>query len=410
MHTTRTLEPRYAILFKYVRTLVLALFFAPSALAQSSEVEQLLASVSLDSLQKNVRILAGQEPAVTRDSTFWISTRWYNDNESALQFVKYTLERHGYSTTLQSFDRGTNVLATRPGTAKADRHVLICAHYDAVAGTPGADDNASGTAAVLEAARVLVPYTTGKTVTFALWDAEEIGLFGSAHYAREAAGVGKQIDAVINLDMVGWDGDGDRVVEVHTDALSASLADAVVGYAQSYSINVTPVPQNPGTGASDHASFWRSGYQAVLLIEEYYGADFNPYYHQPTDSLLHFNLEYYAEAVKLGIAATAELAEITETSTDLSPRPTDRTRPGLEVYPSPLETNVTIRYGVNVNGPATVIAFDLLGRTVAVLVDEWRNSGTHTTEWNTGHLPPGIYILRLTTGNNTSLLPVVRSN
>jgi Zn-dependent M28 family amino/carboxypeptidase len=287
---------------------------------------------------------------------------------------------------------------------------LICAHYDAVAGTPGADDNASGTAVVLEAARVLGPYTTGKTVTFALWDAEEIGLFGSAHYAGEAADVGKQIDAVINLDMVGWDGDGDRVVEVHTDALSASLADAVVGYAQAYSINVTPVPQNPGTGASDHASFWRSGYQAVLLIEEYYGADFNPYYHQPTDSLLHFNPGYYEEAAKLGIAATADLAGITEISTDLSPHPTERTPPRMEVYPSPFGTNVTIRYGVNVDGPATVVAFDLLGRTVAVLVDEWRNSGTHTTEWEAGHLPPGIYILRLKTGDSTALLPVVRSN
>ena len=71
---------------------------------------------------------------------------------------------------------------------------------------------------------------------------------------------------------------------------------------------------------------------------------------------------------------------------------------------------MTIRYGVKVDGPATIVAFDLLGRSVAVLVDEWRTSGTHTTEWEAGHLPPGIYILRLKTGDNTALLPVVRSN
>ena len=87
--------------------------------------------------------------------------------------------------------------------------VIVCAHYDststqATTHAPGADDNASGTAAVMEMARVLAGYQFDYTIKFIAFSAEEWGLYGSRHYAQAAKQRGEQIVGVVNLDMIGY--------------------------------------------------------------------------------------------------------------------------------------------------------------------------------------------------------------
>jgi hypothetical protein len=79
-----------------------------------------------------------------------------------------------------------------------------------------------------------------------------------------------------------------------------------------YSIGITTSIINPGTGSSDHASFWSNGYGAILLIEEYYGGDFNDYYHTTNDRLIHYNQSYYHKMSRLALGTVATLAEITD--------------------------------------------------------------------------------------------------
>jgi hypothetical protein len=182
---------------------------------------------------------------------------------------------------------------------------------------PGADDNGSGTAAVIEAARIFTQYNSRYTIIYALWDEEEQGLIGSAYYAQQAAIAGDSIMGVINLDMIAWDNDYDGVGEIHIRnyANSTSLKDIMVQVNTTYSIGITPSIINPGTTASDQASFWNNGYGALLLIEEYYGSDFNAYYHTTNDLLTHFNQPYYHKMSKLALGTVATLAELEATST-----------------------------------------------------------------------------------------------
>jgi hypothetical protein len=97
------------------------------------------------------------------------------------------------------------------------------------------------------------------------------------------------------MDMTAYDSDNDNVVEIHVRPIANSLAlkDKVIEVNTNYTIGLTTSVQNPGTTASDQAAFWNNNYGALLLIEEYYGGDFNAYYHSVNDLLIHFNQPYY---------------------------------------------------------------------------------------------------------------------
>jgi hypothetical protein len=116
------------------------------------------------------------------------------------------------------------------------------------------------------------------------------------------------------MDMIAWDNDNDSVGEIHIRNYgnSVSLKDMMVQVNSQYTIGVTTSIINPGTTASDQASFWNNGYGALLLIEEYYGGDFNAYYHSVNDLIVHFNQAYYLKMSKLCIGTVGTLADMTD--------------------------------------------------------------------------------------------------
>ena len=140
---------------------------------------------------------------------------------------------------------------------------------------PGADDNGSGTAAVIEAARIFSQYSFPFTIVYALWDEEEQGLVGSSYYASQAANAGDSILGVINLDMIAYDGNNDGNADVHTSSIANtnSIKDKMLEVNLDYGINLDldVVPAQP---YSDHQSFLNNGYGAILLIED--DNDFHP--------------------------------------------------------------------------------------------------------------------------------------
>jgi hypothetical protein len=111
----------------------------------------------------------------------------------------------GYEVELQAYGTGTNVLGVRPGTepAGAGERVVVGAHYDHIDACTGANDNATGVAATLELARVLVDVPTPRTLVIACWDEEELGLLGSHAHAQASLDAGEQLAAVFSLDMIG---------------------------------------------------------------------------------------------------------------------------------------------------------------------------------------------------------------
>ena len=305
---------------KFILGLLLLFGTQSSLYSQSPVVQEIINQTNLDSLVHFVSELSGEVPTIIGGSPYTIVSRNKNNasNNMAANYIKEKLASYGLVTYDQWWSgTGRNVYGVQLGTQYPNKEYIICAHYDDMpSGTtaPGADDNASGTAAVLEAARIFTQYSSKYTIIYALWDEEEQGLVGSNYYAQQAALAGDSIMGVINMDMTAYDSDNDNVVEIHVRPIANSLAlkDKVIEVNTNYTIGLTASVQNPGTTASDQAAFWNNNYGALLLIEEYYGGDFNAYYHSVNDLLIHYNQPYYLKMSKVALGTIATLAEMSE--------------------------------------------------------------------------------------------------
>jgi len=282
--------------------------------SQSPIVQQIVDSANQDSLMYFVKELSGNVPTIINGTLQTIVSRnkYQPGNALAETYIKQKLQYYGLTTSIQSFSStGKNVLGIQVGAEFPNQKYIICAHYDDMpSGTtaPGADDNASGTSAVLEAARIFSQYSFPFTIVYALWDEEEQGLVGSNYYADQAASSGDSIIGVINMDMIAYDSDNDMAANIHTRSVGTSLElyDKMVEVNSLYGINLNLIEYNPGSEYSDHASFWNAGYGAILLIED--DADFNAYYHSVNDLITHFNHAYYLKSAKLSYATLASFA------------------------------------------------------------------------------------------------------
>jgi Zn-dependent M28 family amino/carboxypeptidase len=196
------------------------------------------------------------------------------------------------ATTEQS--TGANVVATLSGGPQA---IVIGGHIDSVAAGPGANDNASGTAVVLELARVMSTRPTPYTLKFIGFDAEEIGLVGSAHYVSQLPEAEKRsIAAMINLDMVGV-GDSSRIGGSDSLVRLAQLAASRTG------LSVGLLGEG---GGSDHSSFIRAGIPGLFIHRTN-----DPNYHSPNDRAQYVdpaNLEI-AGQLALDVVAALERGE-----------------------------------------------------------------------------------------------------
>jgi hypothetical protein len=167
----------------------------------------------------------------------------HNPNRVAIAETLLTFfQRLGLDAELQTFtqpsytggnEEGYNVVARQPGVETPDRVVIICGHYDSISEdplriAPGADDNATGVAAVLTAAEMLSKYQFKYTIEYVCFAAEEQGAWGSGTYTRRARMTNKNIIGAINMDMLGWRrSNGDVLLEIEANKPSTLLGKAV---------------------------------------------------------------------------------------------------------------------------------------------------------------------------------------
>ncbi|MCX6671361.1 MAG: M20/M25/M40 family metallo-hydrolase [Euryarchaeota archaeon] len=202
-----------------------------------------------------------------------------------------------------------NVEATLNGTDEtSDEIYIICAHYDTVSAGPGADDDTSGTAAVLIAALIMSQYQFNNTIKFVAFSGEEQGMLGSEVYAQEAAAQGWNIVGVLNCDMISYAvsaSDGSNLI-VFEDTASEWLYTYTVSINTKYNEYIQLTLQYGGdTWGSDHWYFWQNGYSALFYFEY----TETPYYHTAQDTMAHINATYAVKNMRLIFATLAELAE-----------------------------------------------------------------------------------------------------
>jgi len=216
-----------------------------------------------------------------------------------------------------------NVIGTIPGRTLPDEVVIAIGHLDDLpsSGTaPGADDNASGSAMVTALAEVMSGYCFDRTVKLITVTGEEQGLHGSDYYADAAAAANENIVAVLNADMIGWEGDGIPAIEnldVNYNSSSQWLAQALVDAAADYSTGLTVNAFSCSSMVySDHAPFWSNGYAAICGITDNEGfcgqiGDY-PYYHQSSDTIANCGTggpDFEAATIRTYLATLAQLAQ-----------------------------------------------------------------------------------------------------
>jgi Zn-dependent M28 family amino/carboxypeptidase len=288
-----------------------------------TEAGQILEKVSVDRIRDTIRTIEGVRHPVAAPVALERASSHIRDS---MRDLGYTLSEHLFIDGGRDY---ANIIATLRGTRFPEQRVIVMAHYDTIAATPGADDNASGVALLLELAVLFAPLEFERTVQFIAVNLEEHArdgdlsspsLRGSRALAKHARDTGWDIEGVVVLESVAFA--GDDVVQTAPAALpfpipvtgnfiavigNSASQRLVEGFVQSIERYTIPLPclplAVPGNGEmlpdarrSDHAPFWDSGYPAVMVTDT---TNFrSPHYHQPGDTLETLNLPFAAEVCR----------------------------------------------------------------------------------------------------------------
>jgi Zn-dependent M28 family amino/carboxypeptidase len=265
------------------------------------------------------------------------NTIHYKSLQEGAQYLESSLRGNGFDVSSQEYvaDGRTvrNLIAEISGASRRSEIVVVGAHYDTVFDCPGADDNTSGTAALLELARLLKATHPARTVRFVAFVNEEPPYFQTANmgswvYAKKAHAAYDKIVAALSLETVGMYSDvadsqhyppgfsllypsqGNFIAFIGNVASRGLVRDTIRSFRRS-----TPFPSQgsavpgwiAGVGWSDHWSFWQEGYPAVMVTDT---ALFrNPNYHQPNDKPDTLDYDRMARVVRGLATVVADLGK-----------------------------------------------------------------------------------------------------
>jgi acetylornithine deacetylase/succinyl-diaminopimelate desuccinylase-like protein len=223
------------------------------------------------------------------------------NRRAARTYLNDQLAALGLATSIDDYGEGANVVGRLAATAEgATEWIVVGAHFDSEVGSPGANDNATGVAAVLAVARALkdVPCRS-RGVMFVMFDQEEVGLLGSKAFVQRERTAATEIVAAHTIDQVGWDADGDRTFEIElpTPALFAEYQ------AGATAVGVKVVETK--TSGTDHQALRARGYAAAGITEEYVAGDTSPHRHLLGDAPSTVQTGYQALAARLVIYVVA---------------------------------------------------------------------------------------------------------
>ncbi len=361
---------------------------------ENLEIRAMMDSVSLDSIKANIEHLCSYHNR-RFDSRYiyevqdWLTSRYG-------QFGMDTVMLHDFKVHKEGFPEETadNVLAVQWGTRTPEEFVICGAHYDSwnddgtdpdTIRSPGADDNASGVAGILETARILSNYTFDRTIIYGNWNAEEIGLKGSAAYAADCAEQLIDIVGYFNLDMTGYLEEG---TDIHVH-LMFTTQDSLIGrYVFNFShiyFPEMPIRQNwLAWGDSDYSSFNRNGYPAVHPFEDVHAS--SPFIHSRQDilGLSVNNLDQSKRFTELNLGLVATLAGPNHDGV------AEHETLNVAMFPNPAQGEVTLLSDDNL---LNVSVYNLLGQQIETQdLNKTRQYQLHTNE-----LASGVYVVKIKT-------------
>lgn len=252
---------------------------------------------------------------------------YYGPLDKAADYIIAEFKEYGYAPQIQSYNIGNkiykNIIAVKSGNKSPQEVVIIGAHYDSVAGSPGANDNGSGVAALLKLSQLCSGLNTDRTIKFIAFVNEEppfylSGDMGSRIYAKDAKRRREDIKAMISLETIGYYSekpksqsypflfyrffypDKANFIAVVGNFTSRRLVKKIKDtFKRNSTFNIESVvaPEIvPGVNFSDHDSFWRYGYRACMITDTAFYR--YPYYHTPEDTYEKISYNKLAEVAK----------------------------------------------------------------------------------------------------------------
>jgi hypothetical protein len=278
----------------------------PRAIAKSEALQP-----DLSRIVQTLDVLSGERPFILDGKEVRITERGSEGNRLLTQkFVTQSLQDFGVETKIIPYSyssyKGANVEGTLWG-ADRSRFIIISGHMDSVRNR-GVDDDGSGTASMIEAARLLsTKGTLPVSIRFVGFDQEELGLIGSRAYANQIKS-SEKILGVIQADMIGYDGNGDMAFHAMDCGRADSKPLTRVVDELNANLNLGLKKISACTNRSDHASFWNKNIPAFILSENFFGGDSNPCYHQKCDLMDIINKDFMLRLASLQVNTALSLA------------------------------------------------------------------------------------------------------
>lgn len=248
------------------------------------------------SMQKEiVSMLSGQSEI--RSGVRLANRSAIENRKEARDYLEALLRRLGLSPRRQAYGtEGENIFALIACGKPSAEAIVFGAHYDSARNSPGANDDATGVAAVAGIAREVSRLKKRtRDVIIVFFDEEERGLRGSRAFAQLLSDEKRAIHSVHTIDQMGWDKDGDRAIELE---LPYPGAEETYRKADEALKNRIPILITPEAG-SDHSAFRRLGYKAIGITEEYRNKDTTPFIHRPGDVYDTVDFDYLASTTRL---------------------------------------------------------------------------------------------------------------
>ena len=287
----------------------------PVVTEEDPRIREMLNQVNMDSIEATVQHLQDYGQRFWNSDNAFAASDWI---AGRMQALGLEVEQQAFyaSTWLGSGQAAPNVIGIQRGTLYPDTYVVCGSHFDsfsweAMSGgaAPGADDNATGVAAVLESARIMTQYEFEYSIVYCAYGCEEMGLYGSEAYASRCQEQGMDIIGYFNNDMNGYLNPGDQI---HIDCIYPNSVEPI----GTYYMNVGEVyyPELPirhvdfNEGDSDHTSFNNHGYMGIYPFEDY--QNYSPYIHTPNDLIGNSvnSFEMSQQFCQMNIACLAEIA------------------------------------------------------------------------------------------------------
>ena len=401
--------------------LISSTLWTGSLMAQKSmNLESLLPQINADSLLQTVTDLQNFQ------SRFALRP---GGNQAVAEYIANRLNNYGITAKIDTFHQAGqhwlvgaydqdfyNVRGILPAVnAKDDSLVLIGAHLDAISYdhqtwqllemAPGADDNASGVAVMLEMARICHENNLrfNRDIHFMAFDGEELGLFGGYYDAQKRQEAGENIAVMINNDMVSYQPDENWRLILHWYDNSLDVVSRAADICAQYTDIDPYIPsssENNNARASDSYAYYQNGFRAVFAIEY----TFSTSYHTDHDVADSNNYAYHADVARYNLAMLAEYAGLDD-GVGVEDQPHIAT---MQVYPNPVSDKAVVRYQLMEASPVAITIMDMMGRVVMQQVFSNQSAGLHIEELDMARFPAGVYLCRLQTAKGMETTKLVK--